>query len=390
MNTQSTEKDDPRESPDDPDRTSKSEGKKAYSSHSKDPSRNNQKGAASENENGGGAINSGEKQDDREAAPWSRDDINGKIDSFQEAVKTSANAKKTVEFGKKSYDAAKQALAGNGGSTTEAAADAGNALKEGAEAGKFGSAMRNLNKGLGPAAVVAGSLGIAQGVDKLSNGNIVEGSLDIVGGTGATVSGAATTASAYTSATSVAGVGLSTVAGVGGGVVALADGAGDIYQGIKEKNLEKGVVGGIKAGAGAAMIAGACTGNPFLVAGGAAAYTGALVYENREAIADFGRQACNTAADGIKTGVRATKEFAGNVADKVSEKAAQIKEKTGQLIDSGMQKASEIKDAVLEKAQSVKKAVSENIDKAKENVAAAASSVANAAKGTWSWAASWF
>jgi len=234
-------------------------------------------------------------QQGKGATPGSRDSINGKIDTFQESVKTTSNAKKTLEYGKKSYDAVNQAIAGQGGSAS--AADAGKALSGGAEAGGFQSAVQSLNKGLGPAAVVAGSLAIAQGVDKINNGQILDGSRDVVGGTGATVSGAATTASAYTSATTVAGVSLSTVAGVGGGVVAMADGAGNIIQGFKENNLEKGIVGGVKEAAGAAMMAGAITCNPFLTAGGAAAYTGALLYENRDAIADFGKKAYDTAVN---------------------------------------------------------------------------------------------
>jgi hypothetical protein len=76
-----------------------------------------------------------------------------------------------------------------------------------------------------------------------------------------------------------------------GGAVAVVDGAKDLYVGIRDKNVEKAATGGVKAGAGTAMLAGVATANPVLIAGGAIAYGGAIVYENRKAIAGGAKQA---------------------------------------------------------------------------------------------------
>jgi hypothetical protein len=273
--------------------------------------------------------------------------------------------------------------------------------EEGAQhGGKLHSVMRTANKVLGPAAMLAGGLETAHGINELREGKTVDGSLDVTAGLAGVTSGAATTATAFTSATTVAGVGLGALAAGAGGVVAVADGVKDIYHGIKDGDTEKGVVGGIKTAAGAAMIAGACTGNPILVAGGAVTYVGAVVYENREAIADGAKKAYHYAADGVDKGVKATKEFAGNVAHKVSEKAAAIKEGTGKLIDSGVKKAGELKDAAVQKAGEIKDAVSKKAGEIKESVGNALTSagdgLSNAAdkvggglKSAWNWATSW-
>ena len=77
------------------------------------------------------------------------------------------------------------------------------------------------------------------------------------------------------------------VALAAGGVAAAADGIKTISQGIRNHNTEQVVTGSIKTGAGAAMVAGVCTGNPILVAGGAITYGAAVVYENREAIGNW-------------------------------------------------------------------------------------------------------
>ena len=78
-----------------------------------------------------------------------------------------------------------------------------------------------------------------------------------------------------------------------GGVVAVIDGAKDVYLGVRDGNVEKTAVGTVKAGAGAAMIAGVATANPILIAGGAIAYGGAVVYESRDAIASAAKGAWN-------------------------------------------------------------------------------------------------
>jgi hypothetical protein len=129
-------------------------------------------------------------------------------------------------------------------------------------------------KGMGVLGVVGGGFQIAGGIDELKQGKTVEGGADIAAGTGGIVSGAAMIGGRVALGTAT------------GGAVAVIDGAKDVYVGIRDGNVEKAATGGVKAGAGTAMIAGVATANPVLIVGGAVAYGGALVYENRKAIAN--------------------------------------------------------------------------------------------------------
>jgi hypothetical protein len=76
---------------------------------------------------------------------------------------------------------------------------------------------------------------------------------------------------------------LSKFSAVGTGVMAVADGANELYKGVKDKDVGEGVIGTVKAGAGAAMLIGVATGQPEVVVGGAIVYAGAEA-------ADFYRQ----------------------------------------------------------------------------------------------------
>lgn len=137
-------------------------------------------------------------------------------------------------------------------------------------------------KGFGVLGVVGGGLQAANGVSTLANGgDKVEGVADVGAGTVGVVSGAAMVGGRLALGTST------------GGAVAIIDGAKDIYTGIRDGDAEKAVVGGVKSGAGAAMMAGVATANPVLIAGGAIAYGGAVIYENREAIANGAKAAYN-------------------------------------------------------------------------------------------------
>ncbi|MEL7367923.1 MAG: hypothetical protein AAFN74_03350 [Myxococcota bacterium] len=137
-------------------------------------------------------------------------------------------------------------------------------------------------KGFGVLGVVGGGLQVANGVNTLSNdGDKVEGVADIGAGTAGVVSGAAMVGGRLALGTST------------GGAVAIIDGAKDIYTGVRDGDVEKAVVGGVKSGAGTAMMAGVATANPVLIAGGAIAYGGAVIYENREAIANGAKSAYN-------------------------------------------------------------------------------------------------
>ncbi len=140
-------------------------------------------------------------------------------------------------------------------------------------------------KGFGVLGVAGGTLQAVNGVKTLADGgDKVEGIADV--GAGST-----------TVASSVALMGGRVALGTTtGGAVAVIDGAKDIYTGIRDGNVEKTAVGSVKTGAGAAMIAGVASANPLLIAGGAVAYGGAVIYENREAIASAAKSAWNWAS----------------------------------------------------------------------------------------------
>ncbi len=139
-------------------------------------------------------------------------------------------------------------------------------------------------KGFGVLAVAGGTLQTVNGVNTLvSGGDTVEGIADV---------GAGGTAIASSVALMGGRVALGTATG---GAVAVIDGAKDLYTGIRDGDVEKTAVGTVKAGAGTAMIAGVATANPILIAAGAIAYGGAVVYESRDAIASAAKGAWNWA-----------------------------------------------------------------------------------------------
>ena len=130
-------------------------------------------------------------------------------------------------------------------------------------------------RGLGVLDVWNGPQDIRRGIADFQNGDPAMGTLNTAHGTAQIASGAA----------SVAGrVALGTATG---GALAIVDGARDIYVGVSTGDTERTVVGAVKSSAGTAMVAGLATANPVLVVGGGAAYIGAVVYENREAIGNW-------------------------------------------------------------------------------------------------------
>ena len=139
-----------------------------------------------------------------------------------------------------------------------------------------------VGKGFGALGAAGGGLQAHNGVDALVNGgDKIEGVADVGAGTSGVVSGVALM-------TGRVAIGTGT-----GGVVAVIDGGKDIYTGVRDADVEKGVVGTVKVSAGSAMIAGVVTVNPVLIAGGAVAYGGAVIYESREAIASGVKSAWN-------------------------------------------------------------------------------------------------
>jgi len=143
-----------------------------------------------------------------------------------------------------------------------------------------GAKVRNIaGKGMGALGVVGGGFQVAGGIEELKQGKNVEGSADILAGSGSVVSGAALMTGRIALGTTT------------GGAVAVVDGAKDLYVGVRDGNVEKAATGGVKTAAGGAMIAGVATANPVLIAGGAIAYGGAVIYENRDAIYNAGKSA---------------------------------------------------------------------------------------------------
>lgn len=142
--------------------------------------------------------------------------------------------------------------------------------------------LKNMaGKGMGVLGVAGGGLQAYNGVQQLREGKAVEGTADVAGGTANMVAGGALVAGRVALGTTV------------GGVAATIDGGKDIITGIRDGNVEKTAVGGVKTGAGVAMMAGVATANPVLIAGGAVAYGGAVVCENREAIGRAASSAAN-------------------------------------------------------------------------------------------------
>ncbi len=129
-------------------------------------------------------------------------------------------------------------------------------------------------RGLGVVGVAGGGLQYYNGLEELQAGKTAEGVSDVGGGVTNMAAGGAMIAGRVALGTTL------------GGVAATGDGIKDIYVGVRDGDVERGVVGGVKTAAGGAMIAGVATANPILIAGGAVTYGGAVVYENREAIAD--------------------------------------------------------------------------------------------------------
>lgn len=135
--------------------------------------------------------------------------------------------------------------------------------------------LKNMaGKGMGVLGMVGGGFQANHGMNELQEGKIVEGTADVAGGTANMMAGGALVAGRVALGTTI------------GGVAATIDGGKDIITGIRDGNVEKTAVGGVKTGAGVAMMAGVATANPVLIAGGAITYGGAVVYENRKAIGD--------------------------------------------------------------------------------------------------------
>lgn len=286
--------------------------------------------------------------------------------------------------------------------TTEASG-AANAATVTEEAGHAAHAGHSLSTGmrvfdgvLGPIAAAGSAYHAYEGAEEFAHGKKLDGTLDMVAGAGGTVAGLASTGTAITGTTGtvVAGAALGTIATVGGGVFAAADGVKDIVHGVKEKDWEKGGVGVAKTVAGGMMLTGAAmgpAGAPLVIAGGIT-YLGAAAYEHREDIKHAAQWVGGKVSSGVSATVQAGKDVAHRVSTAVSEKAAAIKQRTGELIDAGKQKAAAALETGKQVATQVYHRVSEKASEVKQAVSgavhSATSTVSHAASGAWNWAKS--
>lgn len=171
-------------------------------------------------------------------------------------------------------------------------------------------ANRGLSAGLraadgvvGPLGIAAGGVGMYNATRDIGEGKVVEGGLDFINGAATTTGGVASTGTALMGAAAPAALGA--LAAGGAGVAAAADGLKDVYQGVRDGNVEQGVVGGVKTAGGGMMVAGAATANPLLIGAGALTYGGAMVYENREAIGNAVSGAASYVGDAVSSGASA-------------------------------------------------------------------------------------
>jgi hypothetical protein len=215
--------------------------------------------------------------------------------------------------------------------------------------------------GFGALGLVGGAVQTHRGMLQIERGQYVEGGLTCTGGVATMTGGAASIAAG----SGAGGVAMRCLGPGAFGVAAVADGVGNIYNGIKAGDGEQVAVGGLKTAAGGLLIAGACTMNPVLVASGAAVYLGAWTYENRDAIANFAVKTGDAIANGVGRTIDAVQDGAMALAAGAANVA-------GQAVDA-------VQDGAVAVATGV------------VNVAGqAVSSVGNGAGALWRGATSWF
>lgn len=192
--------------------------------------------------------------------------------------------------------------------------------------GKLAVAGKAFNSIMAPVGILGGAYDMSKGVQRFQNGDRLGGSLAFTKGAGSFTTGALTTTSIFTKAAQTAGstsrlfsTGAATASTftkaipIIGGVTSMADGVLTTVDGIQQGDNEKIGVGVVKTAGGGMMVLGAATLNPFLIGAGAATYTGAVLYENREAIADFGSYVWNTVTGAETTPPETPKTESGEV-----------------------------------------------------------------------------
>jgi hypothetical protein len=147
------------------------------------------------------------------------------------------------------------------------------------------SALEKTDRVLGPLAVVAGGYSINSAVKALSDHKYATGALGAVNGVATTEAGLSGAATAFGLIKDTAFASRFTAGA--GGIGAIADGAENIYSGVKDHNYGETNIGLVKAGAGALMLGGAATADPIAIGAGALLYGGALVAQNWHSISNF-------------------------------------------------------------------------------------------------------
>jgi hypothetical protein len=159
-------------------------------------------------------------------------------------------------------------------------------------------------KVLGPLGAIGGAVSTYQAGKDLLQAQTTEQAVDAgvrgVGALAGTTSGVAATGAAFSPLSSARALKLGRVAGVAGGVAALADGGLDIYQGYRDGDKGQMGRGGLKAIAGGMMIGGSMTGAAPVAVAGAVLYGGVVLYENREVIGKVAAEVGGAVVDGAK------------------------------------------------------------------------------------------
>ena len=127
-------------------------------------------------------------------------------------------------------------------------------------------------RGLGVLGVVGGGFQTYGGVQEIRSGEYFTGGLRTTSGLLETGSGVAIIGGRFALGTTLGGAG------------AVVDGGRDVYLGIRDGDLERGAIGGVKTLGGSLMLAGAATANPVLIVVGGLVYLGAVVYDNWDSI----------------------------------------------------------------------------------------------------------
>lgn len=132
---------------------------------------------------------------------------------------------------------------------------------------------------LTPLGVGASALGVSRAIDKLRDGDAVNGSLGLAGSTAGLLGSLAATSETFGITASLGvSVSLAPLAVAGAGAAATMEGVRDACRGVRESDVAHISSGSLKTVGGALMVGGAVTLDPLLAAGGSAVFLGGVVH----------------------------------------------------------------------------------------------------------------